>query len=126
MSEKNTKLTVNPSPSAELIAKAQAEFTFNDGKGRSITLKKPGILSQFRIVEVVGELAKNEVYMAMVMPLIYVSAIDGDAVSFPSTKRELEALIQRLDEEGVEAVSIEASKHFGKSKVKEDQAAIKN
>ncbi len=70
----------------------------------AITVKKPGVLAQYRIVEVVGDSAKNEVYMGMVMPLLWVTEIDGEPVPPPGTKRELEALIQRLGEDGVSAL----------------------
>lgn len=71
----------------------------------SITLKKPGILSQYRIVEVVGgESSSNQTYMGMVLPLLWITAIDGVPLPAPSTKRELEALITRLGEDGTSAV----------------------
>ncbi len=118
------KLTVNPS--TEAVAKAAATHVVTDERGRSITLKKPSILAQFRLVEVLGDTAKNEVYTAMALPLIFVVEIDGDPVAQPSTKRELEALIQRLDDAGVEAVQAGVHEHFGSPNPEGDKAAIKN
>lgn len=116
----------NP-PSAEVVAKAQQEFTAVDTAGRTITLKKPGVLAQYRLIELVGgEAAKNEVYMAMILPLIFVTAIDEDAVFMPSSKRELDALIQRLDEHGIAAVANAVSIHFGASDPEADKAELKN
>lgn len=125
MSEK-TKVTVNQTPSEEVIAKAIAEVSITDARGRTITLKKPGVLAQYRLVEALGDTAKNEVYTAMVLPLIYVAGIDGEPVFQPTGKREIEALIQRLDEDGVEAVSEAVMKNFGKVKPEADKAALKN
>jgi len=51
-----------------------------------------------------AEAAANETYRMMCLPLLYVAAIDGDPVLQPTTKMELEALIQRLDEAGMVAV----------------------
>lgn len=120
------KLTVNPSPSAEVVAKATAETSVTDARGRVITLKKPGVLAQYRLVELMGDSAKNEVYMGMVLPLIFVTAIDGDAVTQPRGKREVEALIERLDEDGISAVSVAVQKHFGPSDPEADKDALKN
>ncbi len=113
-------------PSEELIAKASAEVTVNDENGRAITLKKPGVLAQYRLVEVLSDSAKNEVYMGMVLPLIYVTGIDGVPVYQPVSKREVEALVQRLDEAGIAAVMGGVQKNFGKSDPEADKEALKN
>lgn len=120
------KVTINPTPTDEVIAKAKAEVIITDDKGRSIKLKKPGVLAQYRLIEVLGDSAKNEVYMGMVMPLIFVAEIDGEAVFSPAKKSEVEALIQRLDEEGIAAVMAGVQENFGKSDPAADQATLKN
>ena len=99
--EKKPKVTIRPSD--EIINTANAVETITTGSLR-IGLKKPGALAQYDIVEVVGDSAKNEVYMNMVMPLTYVCEIDGEEQTLPSTKRELRALIQRLGTEGIDAI----------------------
>ena len=97
--------TVTLRPSEEVVARAAAETTVSDSTGRQITLKKPGILAQFRLVEAMGpEAAENSVYRYMCLPVLYVAAIDGEPVLPPTSKLELEALIQRLDEAGMLAV----------------------
>ncbi|OGB23354.1 MAG: hypothetical protein A3I66_01430 [Burkholderiales bacterium RIFCSPLOWO2_02_FULL_57_36] len=83
-------------------------------------LKKPNVLQQYRVVEMVGDSAKNQVYMAMIMPLFWIVQIHGEPQPMPSTKRELEALIQRLGDAGIEALMT----HF--SPKDEDQAADGN
>lgn len=93
------------SPSAQLIKDALRAETITDGKGRRILLRKPGVLTQYRIVESVGpELAANLTYMNMVNPLTWVAEIDGDPIALPKSKLQIEALITRLDDEGLEAV----------------------
>lgn len=118
-----TKVTINPSD--EVIAQAQAEVSVTDAKGRTIVLKKPGVLAQYRIVDVLGDSAKNEVYMGMVLPLIFVTSIDGDDVMKPSSRREIDALITRLDDEGVAAVMAGVQEHFGKIDAEGDKQALK-
>lgn len=120
------KVTVNESPAAQAVAKAVEQFSVTDERGRVIVLKKPGVLAQFRLVELLGASASNDVYMGMVLPLIYVALIDGDQVLPPLRKSEVEALIQRLDEDGVTAVARGVSKHFGGRDPEEDKAALKN
>ena len=118
-----TTVTLNAeTPSKQLTGAAQ-DVIVTDSLGRSIKLKKPGVLAQFRLVEALGDSAKNEVYLAMVTPMIFVTSIDDAPVAAPTSKAEIEALIQRLDEPGIEAVMIGAQKHFGGAP---DEAAVKN
>jgi hypothetical protein len=113
------KVTINKdakpaaeTPSQQLVAKANASVVIPDPRGRLIELKKPGVLAQFRLIEILGETAKNQVYTQMVLPLLYISNIDGDPVYQPASKAELEALIQRLDEDGVAAVHLGVQENF--------------
>jgi len=117
------KVTIKPAD--EIVKAAQSEVQVTDSLGRVITLKKPGVLAQYRIVEVLGDSAKNEVYMGMVIPLIYVSAIDDDAIFQPSTKREVEALIQQLDEAGIAAIMKGIQESFGASDPEKDKDTLK-
>lgn len=97
------RVNTDTTPTAA-ITKSNEAATISAGALR-VTMKKPGILSQYRIVEVVGgDTAKNETYMNMILPLLWITAIDDQPVPAPSTKRELEALITRLGDEGVPAV----------------------
>lgn len=113
------------SPTAQVIAKAVSEVSVTDSKGRTITLRKPGILAQYRIIETMGKSADIETYRGMVTPLIWISAIDGDAVAQPVNKLQLEALISRVGDEGLEAVVKGIIQHFGEQDADADKAAIK-
>jgi hypothetical protein len=119
------KVKVSLNPSEQVIERANAEVTVTDARGRVIKLKKPGVLAQFRLIEALGDAAKNEVYTGMVLPLIFVTAIDDDPVYQPSSKREVEALIQQLDEDGIAAVLAGVQEHFGKADPEADKAALK-
>lgn len=121
-----TEPTVTLNPTEQLVAAANASFEVKDARGRTITLRKPGVLSQFRLVEGLGDAAANTTYVRMVLPLIYVGAIDGDQVGPLNSKLKVEALIQRLDEEGIGAVSLGVEKHFGQQDAEADREAIKN
>ena len=121
MTTKNPKITINPSE--EIVKKAnQVEIVV--AGGMSIGLKKPGVLRQFQIVEVVGESAKNDVYMAMINPMLWIVSIDEDDIPPIGSKLELESLISRLGEDGVHAVMLHVMKTDKKSEDKVD--SIKN
>jgi hypothetical protein len=120
-----TKVKIDSSPSQQLVDKAKAEAEVTDARGRVLVLRKPGVLAQYRLVEMLGESASNQVYMAMVLPLIYVATIDADPVVVQN-KRHIDALIQRLDEDGIQCVMEAVQKHFGETDIEADKAALKN
>jgi len=121
-----SKVTINEvSPSQQVVAAAKVHEVI-DERGRIITLKKPGVLAQFRLIEALGETAKNQTYVGMVLPLIYVADIDGEAVVPPTRKSEIEALIQRLDEDGIAAVGAGVVEHFAATNPEQERDAIKN
>lgn len=119
------KITVNQTPSEQLVAAAVSEVVVKDEAGRSIKLKKPGVLSQFRLVKILGDSAKNEVYVRMVLPLTYVVEIDGDAIMQPNSEREIDALISRLDDAGVAAVMEGVQENFGSANADEVREEVK-
>lgn len=101
------------SPAVQLALDAKKEVRLPpDSRGRVIELSKPGVLAQFRLVKILGKTAENQTYMNMILPLIYIKSIDGEAVSAPQNEREVDALIQRLDEEGVANVSLGVMRHY--------------
>jgi hypothetical protein len=114
-------------PSQTLVRAAASEATVTDSAGRVITLKKPGVLAQFKLIEMLGgTAASNSVFVTMVLPLIYVTAVDGDPISRITKRAELDALIQRLDDDGVEAVMRGVSESFGQRDPEAEKAALKN
>ncbi len=121
-----TKITMIDSPASQVVAKALVSAQVHDSTGRAITIRRPGVLAQFRLIEALGDTAKNEVYTRMALPLIYVAEIDGDALVPITRKSELEALIQRLDEAGIEAVMAGVAENFGTTDPEKDKADLKN
>lgn len=119
----DVKLEVKPSE--ELVAAAKAEAEVLDARARVIKLRKPGVLAQYRLVETLGESASNQVYMSMVLPLIYVASIDGVPTN-ARNKMQIEALIQQLDEEGIKAVMEGVQEHFGSPDPEADKASLKS
>ena len=118
--------SINETPTEQVIAAAAQEHVVTDSAGRVFKLRKPGVLAQFRLVEALGgETASNPVYMGMVFPLIFVAEISGDPVATPTTKRQVEALIQRLDTDGVNFVAQKVEELFGQQTPDEDKNRLK-
>jgi hypothetical protein len=119
-------VTINETtPSQHAVAKAAAIVVITDAKGRKLTLKKPGVLAEYDLIEALGETAQNSTYVGMVLPLIYVTAIDGEDASPPISKPQVRALIQRLGDDGVKAVMKAVQENFVTADVDGDTAAIK-
>lgn len=95
-----------------------------DEKGKKIILKKPNVLAQYHLVEMIGDSAKNQVYMAMVMPLVYVESVDGMIMNV-TKKSELEALILRLGDEGVSAVMTGVQENFMSKSAEDEKEKLK-
>lgn len=115
--------TGSQTPAEQAVAHAAQEFTVTDEAGKTITIRRPGPLAQFRLMEAVG--GTNRGYINMCMPLIFVAAINGDGVSPLRTKAEVEALVTRLDEAGLVALSKAVEEHFGEQTPEEDAETIK-
>jgi hypothetical protein len=124
---KPVKVTVNQStPSQQATEDARKTHEVTDAKGRVLTLKKPNVLAQFRLVKILGDAARNATYMQLVTPLTYLVAIDGEEVIQPRSDRELDALIGRLDDEGVMAIMDNLPVLFGTGSQADQEQALKN
>ena len=90
----------------ELPAEAAPRPAATDPRGRKIALRKINALDRLRLFELVGaENSRNEPYLGYASLAYHVASIDGDAVAKPASKAQLEALIQRLDDDGLNAVA---------------------
>ena len=84
-----------------------------DPLGRHLKVKFLGTLDRMRMSRILGgELAKNEVYVGYATLASAVIEIDGDPVPPPVTVRELEFLVDRLGDEGLNAVGEVYQEHF--------------
>ncbi|MBV8656622.1 MAG: hypothetical protein JO142_02245 [Burkholderiales bacterium] len=120
---------LDQTPSTEAVAAANRTVKVTDSRNREISLKKPGVLAQYRLVDLVGpDTAKNDVYMAMIMPVLFVTAIDADAITFPKSRLNLDALIEELGEEGLAAIADAIAAEWGGKKAdpEADKGILKN
>lgn len=110
--------TIEVTPESQL-------FEIIDAKGRKIGLKRPPFLANYKLVEAIGNSAENRVYLAMCMPVLYLDSIDGDKILLPTSKGQLEALIQRLDEYGMNALNDGIAKYFSPDNQEEEIRSAK-
>jgi hypothetical protein len=112
-------------PSDMIVKQAAQQLVVTDETGRTITLRTPKPLQRLRFAAAMGEDSSNRLWYSMVAPLMYIGAIDGEVVNVPTTKREIEALFQRLDDHGLEAASEGVSELLGLVKTEVDEEAAK-
>jgi len=117
----NTEAPKPPAPSAEALAKAAETHEVTDSRGRVFKLRRPTVVQQYQLVDMLGASAKNEVYMGMVLPLTFIIAIDGENEVPFQTRNELTALLMRLGEDGVNAVVAGVQQHFSRSGEENDR-----
>jgi len=112
-------------PSDMIVKQAAKAITVTDEQGRAIALRLPKPLQRLRFIDAMGESSSNALWAGTVAPLMYVGSIDGDAVPVPATKAQIEALYQRLDEHGIDAVEDGVKQLLGLVKVEVDEEAAK-
>ncbi len=123
------RVTINAaddSPAARLVAAACKPVDVADALGRKITLRKPAPLDRLDFAKAAGGAEINQLYLAEVMHLPYVAAIDGVAVATPASDGELRALYARLGDDGNDAAQSGVLEHFLPAPAAEAEAALKN
>ena len=108
MSEKPPKVTVHSTESGEGQAKAVNGLppgTAIDAKGRRITVKQLDPLQVYRLAKIMGIAADSDFARGYAALTACVRDIDGDAVPFPNSDMQLEATMQRLGSDGLDAVN---------------------
>lgn len=106
--------SLDASPSEQVVKAASAVVTVNDDRGRAISIKKLGPVERMRMFKVIGpDGARNEAYLSIAALAFLVVSIDGEDVIRPTSELQVEAIIQRLGDEGLDAVGTGAVKHFG-------------
>jgi hypothetical protein len=76
-----------------------------DKGGRVIELRWLGVVEQLRLFKALGpELSENRAYVGLARVAAAAAAVDGVPVPFPMSETGIEAVLERLGEDGVEAV----------------------
>jgi hypothetical protein len=94
------------SPSARLVAAAQAAPTVTDAQGRVLVLRRLTALDKLRLFKAAGPvLAQNQSWLGMAVLAASVTAIDDVPVPQPATEGQIEALVGRLGDSGIAAAA---------------------
>lgn len=93
-------------PSDQIIREAAKEMSCVDAQGRTIVFGRPPILMQSRYMRLLRpEEAANQAFMTtFFLPATWCRSINGEKILPPSTIGEVEAIIQRLDYDGCDAI----------------------
>jgi hypothetical protein len=103
-----------PTASETIVASANKTAEVIDVRTRVLVVKRLGALDRMRLFAAAGaELAANDRWMGMAAIACSVVKIDADLVPKPGTRREIEALVDLLDDEGLEAVGSAYAEFFG-------------
>lgn len=103
-------------PTDKVVTAAASSVTVTDSLGRSILVRRPLLSDQLDLMVVVGpEASKNDMYMAMMNVLLHVQSIDDDPILPLTTKKAVDEMVNKLGNEGVEAVTKAISEHFSKT-----------
>lgn len=93
-------------PSDAIMRQAHAPIHVSDGAGRQLVLHKLTALDTLRLLKAAGPvLAQNEAWLAMAGLVFSVTEIDGVPVPAPITEAQIEALVERLGDAGLDAVA---------------------
>jgi hypothetical protein len=81
------------------------ERVITDKAGRKLTLRKFGVLETLRLFKALGpELSANNAYIGVASFAGSVAMIDDVPMPLPANELAVEALIERLGDDGMEAV----------------------
>jgi hypothetical protein len=101
------------SPAQAIVKRASTPVEVTDPLGRKLKVKPIRSLDRYDLARVLGpEGAANPSAMGPAAIAFSVIEIDGEIVATPKTEREIRALIQRLDDEGLEAAAQAHIDHF--------------
>ena len=97
-------------PSERLVAAgasvAPGADEVRDAAGRRLLLRRLNALDRLRLFKAVGPvLAENAAYLGMAMLAASVASVDDVPVPMPGSEAQLEALVARLGDEGLDAVA---------------------
>lgn len=82
------------------------ERIITDKAGRSISLRRVGVLETLRLYKALGpDLSVNEAYMGLATIAASVAVLDGVPMPFPNAEVGVETLLERLGEDGAAAVA---------------------
>jgi hypothetical protein len=94
-------------PTQKILNEADHKPTIIDKNGRRLLIRRQTALDTLRLFKAAGPvLSQNEPWLAMASLANSVQEIDGVPVPTPTSEAQIEALVERLGEDGLTAVAI--------------------
>ena len=101
-------------PSETMVKSAIRTGEGTDARGRVIGVRRLSPLDRMRLFAAAGpELSKNEQWIGAAALAASCCSIDGDQVPKPASRLQIEALVERLDEDGLQAIADVYRNTFG-------------
>jgi hypothetical protein len=100
------------SPSGQVIASQQQEFSATDAKGRLIVLRRPSTWEKFQLPRVLGADSLNPGWMFQAQMIQHVKQIGDDTDVFFRSERDIKAIVETLGDDGLETVEQLFIEHF--------------
>ena len=93
-------------PTDSITARSLTLRTVVDELGRTITVRQLTALDTLRLFKVAGpELARNQPWLSLATLAFSVVEIDSVPVPAPATEAQVERLVERLGDEGLNAIA---------------------
>lgn len=93
-------------PTQAVINRDQKTARFQDRRGRVIGIRRMGAGDRMRVMRVLGsEGTENLLYFGHAMLAACVRLFDGEELPMPTSRNEIEALVDRLDDDGLDAIA---------------------
>jgi hypothetical protein len=92
-------------PAAQIVRQAAEVEKVTDASGRVIGIRRLNALENMRLASLAGPAdVQNPVWMLYAMCAYSVIDIDGELIAKPGSKAQIEALVHRLDSDGIGAI----------------------
>lgn len=99
-------------PTATVLESANERLSVSDQAGRAIIARRLNALDKLRLLKAAGPmLSENQAWLGVAMLAASVVEIDGIPVPMPTSEKQIEALVARLGDPGLDAVATAISDH---------------
>lgn len=116
-----------PSPSEAIVQAAKKAAEVTDVLGRKIRFRKLGAGPKQDLAEIVGpDRIANHLVFTQAFFAYSVTHLDGEEIYPAASYREIRAMIERLDDEGIEAIGNGYVAAFGSPGEQIEASAVKN
>jgi hypothetical protein len=93
-------------PSEIIMSRSTEHRSVTDGLGRIIHLRRLTAIDTLRLLKVAGPaLSENHVWLDMAAIAYSVVSIDGVPIPLPANEAQIEAVVQRLGDDGMTAAA---------------------